>query len=302
MFTKLNRFQALSFNVYGEGVESVAFSRAVHSSDIKANSSLAEEINEVKFDFKTNIEKSLHITYPSEFLSEKKNPLVLFLLEPKFKFSKPSASKGIATFDSSSEKARVYIETQIVRLEPFTKLEGTIGQGEFKYFKVEVNKPEDFSVILSINKGEAELFAQNHADNLPTLRRYWKKSQSMKGDTLSVSADDQKDTHIFLFGVYGRDLTQFTLLFMPGFHNVIKISFQKLVDLELSANQSYFFDFYNNRSVFSTMLYADGADVEVACLDLDKNEHEDFATKIADENSFFPKDPGQRRSNPSGTI
>ena len=91
----------------------------------------------------------------------------------------------------------------------------------------------------------------------------------------------------FTVGVFGRELSHFSLIYQPDFDNLIKIKYQQLISLTLDKGKKYYFDFFNKHEKYSTLLYAENSDVEVSALDYDESENQNFKEMIENEENFI---------------
>ena len=76
---------------------------------------------------------------------------------------------------------------------------------------------------------------------------------------------------------------------MPNFDSIVNIGFQKLTQMHLEVGRHYYFDYYNRKSTYSTLMFTDEADVEVSALVYNEHEHENFKQMIDNEANYNQK-------------
>lgn len=282
----------LNFNYISEESSSVAFSRLVTKDKFSPSTDISKEVSEIRFDFKTDIERSLQIIYPPSALEKAENSIALFFISPKFN-TRELSTKGIIAQFENGDKAKVYVQGDSMNLVPFNSFKDMVMQGEFKYFIIDIVHPVDFSVIISLMSGEADLYIGKGESEFPTLKRFWKKSVSSHGDTLVVDKklfeNQEEIVGTYVIGVYGKTNAIFTLLWLPDFKNMIKIKFQTIVDTKLEKGKKYYFNCHNKGAAFNSLLYVENSDVEVSVLDFDKKSHLDLVTLLGTEESYSEK-------------
>lgn len=281
----------LSLSLYSYATSMVAFSRLIAPERIKSKGNYEDEINEVKFDLKSDIGSSVQLVYSKKELSQKAGNYVLFMTSPKMNFKKVDEKVVVYRLEHH-ETALFYVRTDLVKLESFSTVSDTISIGELKYYLIQLSDEIDFSVATMNVQGAVSLFLEKGMNEYPTIERYWKKSVSSSGDVITVQKTEYQTvltSYAFICGVYGNKESSFSILFLPDFQNVIRVEFQKIIDIKLDPKHYYYLDYFDDRAQFASMLYADDADVEVSILDYDKKKGEDFISKITDESNYYEK-------------
>lgn len=281
----------ITFSIHNDIVESVINAKIVDEIMEFKPQELLKSISTIKFDFKTNIQSNPQISIPLSILRSFNSKLIAFFVTPKFSFKINDPENNIELF-GQEKQAIVEMHSLFFKLTPFYQKKGSIVKNDMLYFYFNLDEPIDFSVIVTINTGEVSFFL-NHGDgNLPTHNKFWKKSASLKGDEIVVSKSDLKSSSItgnqFYIGVLGLSSSEFSIIFIPDFKNLLKVKFQKLIDLQLEVNKNYYFDYFNLHLNYSTLLYASGSDVEISAMNYDKNVN-NFISLIEDESSFSQK-------------
>jgi hypothetical protein len=302
----------VNFNAYSPRVKSVGFSRLVAKDLLSTDLKYPDEINEIKFDLKSDIDNSVQLVYSKAELKQKAAELILFLVEPKFGVSLPQ-NKLPYLMLTDTDVTKVYVQTEITKLEGFTIMTDTLGVGEIKYYAVQFKEAIDFSLTTLNVEGAVTMYVAKGENEYPTNERYWLMSANAKGDIIVIRSKDyvQEDQALpapgsnkalaiaskagdassftFIIGVYGVEASSFSLLFLPKFKNLIKVDFQRIVDLKLDPGSYYYLDFSATESKFESMIYADDNDVEAAMLTYSEDRHQDLVTMIGEESNFADK-------------
>lgn len=74
---------------------------------------------------------------------------------------------------------------------------------------------------------------------------------------------------------------------MPKFHNILNIRKQQLLDLKVTKDQTYFFDFFNHSNQFESTLYCKDANLNIAVLEFNKVNYVDFLKASNDEKNYL---------------
>ena len=287
-----DRSSALSFSAFSDTVSSVVYSKILPQKTVDNAKDLKRELSDMNFEFKTNIENNPQVIYPLHLLQQHDSALVGFLTQPKFGFHALQTSDEIAYY-THKDALIVHVHAKMLKLKPFYQMDGVVAKGDFSYFYFHIDEPMEFSVMLSLHGGEAEMYLDRTAEEFPTNKRYWKKGSGTRGDELVITQDmftkPQEMVGSFVVGVRGVENAKFSLLFLPEFHNLIKVRYQRLNNIELKKGKKYFFDFFNTHENYSTMIYAAESDVEVSALNYDANLYQDFVTMVTDENNYVQK-------------
>jgi len=280
----------LAFNVFSSNIVGIAFSRAVELASLSRKNKLKDLISEDIFDYKTGSEHILQIAYTTEQLKQSIDMAYLF-------FVKPNDVEVVNDTNKQYNKipwelfSKVYLDTKVNHLEPFSEISTIIEKAEWRYYLITLKKKANFSVSLFVESGTAFLFINRGGSSLPTLKRYWKRSENEKGDILMITQEDMANEKIdslqFTIGVAGAESSKVSLLFLPDFTNLIKIEFQKLTEFNIEKDKDYYLDFYNYRSKFETLFYSEGSDIQVAILDYDVKKDQPLIDVIADEANYL---------------
>jgi len=281
----------VSFSTYSDRALSVIYSKVLPDRSFYGTKDIKSELSEINFDFKTNIENAPRIVYPKDIIEKSKNKLLGFLTQPKMHYRVPA--NDIFDFVAQTDALTVYMHTKSQKLLPFILTDGHVKNGEFVYYHFTIDHPQDFSAILTLHSGEASIFMSKGDEDLPTEKRYWKKSTGTKGDEIIITQDmfdDPKEiVGKYVVGVRGNAQSHFSVLFMPEFKNLVKMRFQRLIDMELTKDKNYYFDFFNTHESYNTLLYAEDSDIEVSALNYDESKYQDFISMVTNEDNYVQK-------------
>lgn len=280
-----------SFSTYADRALSVIYSKILPERSFYGSKEISTELSEINFDFKTNIENAPRIVYPKDVLEKSSNKLLGFYVQPKMHYRAPVSE----LFDlvAQADSLTVYMHTKSQKLLPFILTDGNVKNGEFVYYHFTIDHPQDFSVILTLHGGEASMFMSRGEEDFPTEKRHWKKSSGTKGDEIIITQDmfdDPKQiVSTYVIGVKGNTQSHFSVLFMPEFKNLVKMRFQRLIDMELTKDKNYYFDFFNTHESYNTLLYAEDSDIEVSALNYDESKYQDFISMVTNEDNYVQK-------------
>lgn len=281
----------ISFSVHNDIAESAIMAKLVNPEAAIQPVNLIMEITSLKFDFKTNIETNPEITVPLTSLKQNAANAVAFFIRPIFRIEMPKTANDITIY-GPKQRGTVHLHAKLLKLKPFFQVKRSITIGDTAYFQVELDTVEDFSLILTVSSGQAAMFINRGDHNLPTIKKFWRKSTNLNGDEIVVTkadiAKDAGNSNLFYVGVTGVEAAKYSLLFLPNFKNLIKVSFQHLMDLKLEEGKNYYFDYLNTHDEYSTLFYAEGSDVEVSALNFDKFET-DFVSMTTDESNYHQR-------------
>ena len=281
----------VSFSVHNEAVESVISAKMLGHYEKIEKSDVFDKLLSMSFDFKSNIERDPQIMIPLSFLANYPDHKVLFLIRPVMKFEEPNPQQMLESF-GPKKTLNVHLHSRVLHLTPFYQTKSSVLANEFAYFYFNVDALSDFSVILTLNVGEAILFLSKEPGSLPTQNRFWKKGSNSKGDEIVINkemfADEKEPIRQFTVGVYGKENAQFKLLYMPDFKNLIKVKFQQLNDIPLEVNKNYYFAYTNIKDKYSTLLYSEGSDVEVSALNYEDSDS-NFVEMVTGETNYLEK-------------
>lgn len=257
-------------------------------------STVAEEpfmyLNEKKFDYKTNIDTNAQIVIDPKELRSYKNPVCLFFTIPKIDFNDTQNIHKDIEFDKTA-LLRVVAHSGIKKLTPYHQTESQINKGDFQHFSLTLNPPKKFSLFLSLNTGDADLYINPGHFNLTTTKHYWKKSSVNEGDELVINEKMFLNSmpESFTVGVRANSYSEFSLIFSPDSRNIIHLRYQRLSDVQVKKDQIYYFDFFNRKNKFNSILYASDSDVEVSVLEYGKTKNDNFYDVIKDESNYLQK-------------
>lgn len=291
----------VNFNAYSSKVRAVAYSRLVARDILSPDLRYSDEINDIKFDLKSDIDHGVQIVYSQAELKQKAAELILFLLEPKFGMDQV-VGKLPFTLLSDPESSKVYVQTQIVKLEGFLITADTIGVGEMKYYAIQFKEAIDFSVTTMSVEGAVTMYVEKGENEYPTTERFWKRSSNPHGDIIVTRTTEYASAastdYSFVVGVYGVENSKFSIILLPQFKNLLKVEFQKIVDLKLEPGSYYYLDFFARENRFESMIYIDENDVEVATLTYSESHHQDLIGMIGEEKNFVEKQLIQKGGTP----
>jgi hypothetical protein len=285
-----DELKTLAFNLFSGNVVEIAFSRAVDIASLSREIDMKELVNENLFDYKTGSEHVIQIAYSAEQLKQNKNSVYLFYVKPNDIEVENDLEKLYSAI-SWEYFSKVYLDTKINHLEPFSEITTIVDEGEWRYYMITLKKPADFSVSLFVESGHSYMFINRGGESLPTLKRHWKRTENVKGDIILVSQDDMKAEKInsttFIVGVVGAEKSKVNLLFLPDFTNLIKIEFQKLLELNIEQNKFYYLDLYNYQGKFETLCYSQGSDLQISMLDYGLKTDQPLVDIISDDSNYF---------------
>jgi hypothetical protein len=283
--------QSLSFDAFTYQAQSVVFSKVLDSALVLNNVDYSEEISELKFDMKTDILCSTQLVYSPSELKKVADKFIAFMMEPKFNFRKLPDTTPLE-FLTQEDLAQVYVKGKTVKLESHSQVRDTVGVGEIKYYLIEFPREVDFSVATMNVVGNIDLLLERGADIYPTLERFWKRASGTTGEVLTVSREEYAGglaSNVFVVGVLGRSAASFSIVLLADFNKLLKIEFQKIVDVRLEQGKYFYLDYYDAKGTYDSLVYADGSDVEVSLLDYDTKQGQDLISMIQEEKNYFRK-------------
>lgn len=274
----------ITFSVSSNHVSNVIYSKIIRSPD-----KIHKELTDIDFSFKTDIDNLTQIIYPKSSLRHGVLEKIAFLYQPKFAFEKISyqANEGFIRLKETN-KARLAVSSKLSKLSPFTDVTEQCNKDDFKYYYLSPESSSRFTIMLSALSGTPQLYLEKGLEDFPTLRRFWKKSAGTKGEEIFVNDEDPLATSSpgYIVGVYCKEMSEYSLIFLPEFTNLIKLQFQKLIDFKLQKGKEYYFDYYNKKQIFNTILYADNSDIEVAALDFKLANNQNFAEMVSNPDNY----------------
>ena len=269
-----NPLYPAQINLESDITEFVIYSRLVKLEEVKKHS-LDKLLTELDFDYKTDIGLSEQLRIPQKHVEEAgDNVLVAYLIVPKF-FA--NQSKSPVTMYSSAETTRVVVKSKISELAGFTQGVARLKKGEFRHYFFNVENAKDFSVVMTVHSGHADLYLNKGMFNLPTKKQYWKRRRGSRGEELLITpkmfkdADDIKG--IYTVGVFAESNCRVSLFFLPSFKNLIKLKIQHMTRMEIKKGKDYYFEFFNKLPQWDMDLYAENTDIQISIMDYQiKNE------------------------------
>lgn len=195
----------------------------------------------------------------------------------------------IVVYDQA-DKMSISLHSTIAKLDASAQLSAHINRGDFKYYYMHIDEPKDFNIILTVHSGEADLYVNPGMYNLTSTQYYWKKRTSYKDDEMLITSDmfakpsDMVGT--YTIGVHAREYSQFSIRYTQSEFNVIKLQYQRMLDVSLEKQKYFYFDFYNKHSKFNSVLYAEGSDVEVSVLNYDERHNQNFIDMIDNDSNY----------------
>lgn len=300
---------SLSFNYMNELTNSVAYSQVVsHKNFLKKKSfkvnKLENSLTESNFQFKTDIEKEGEILYYSNNYNRIENPLILFLLVPKFHIIK-ERSNSFIIYDHK-DKTRISLHSKIRKLEPYNQLESRVNKGDFTYFYITLDEAKDFTIILNTHSGNVDLFINRGLNNLPTVKSYWVKGENFKDKEIIVTKKMFKSTaemiDTYTIGVFGKRDSRFSVMFLDNFDNIIRLHYQKLSNFEIKKGKMYYIDYFDVNEVFNSIFYSEKSDVEISVFHYDEKLGQRFLEQIKDESKIIQQFLYKKGSPPRKKI
>lgn len=279
----------LVFNLSSESTSGVVYSKVHNIMEIRKNY-IYDLLDEVKFDYKSKVGTEIEITQAPGVLKNFNPPIVGYYYAPKFNVTK---SDGMIVVYDQKDRAKVRLHSNILKLEPYSQTRFSTQKKDYSYFYINVDEVQGFSVILSVITGEADLYINPGMFNFTTSDVYWQKSASYKGDEITITedmfADPENVVGTYTVGVHARTDSEYSILFMPEFSNLIKMHYQSLVYLKLEKEKYYYFDFFNKHKTITTYFYSETSDVELSVLNYDESKDQEFIDMIAKENNYSNK-------------
>lgn len=272
---------------------SVVLYGAIFSSNELKIKKVKNLLNEEKFDFKSSIENQNTMVIPRGMLSKDSQQAAIFLIVPKFDIDAPSNFKQMVEIYHSADKIRIDVHSSIAKLEPYKHILGYVGKGDFANYHFSLDHPQDFTVMLSVLSGEADLYLNKNMYNITTTKRYWRKAVNFRSDEIVVKKDSYSDTDgpiSFSIGVFGREKAKYSIMVVPEFKNLLSVNFQNLIEMDLVKGEFYYFDFFNRNEKYSTLMFSENSDIEISALNFDERVMStDFLYLVEDESKYLQK-------------
>lgn len=282
----------VSFNYLCEQTSVVAYG-GIFPAGESSQKKIGSYLNENTFAFKSSIDVQNTMVIPRSMFSGKAQQIAVFLLVPKFDLDQPAERKGYLAYFHSADKMRVDVHSSMAKLDPFKHVTGTVGKGDFANYYFTLDHPQDFTVMLSVLAGEADLYLNKNMFNITTTKRFWQRAVNHRSDEIVVRKDMYSDVDgplSFSVGVFGREKAKFSIMVVPEFKNLMSVTFQHLIEMELKKGEYYYFDFFNRNERYSTLLFSENSDIEVSALNFDERAmNTDFLYLVEDEKNYVQK-------------
>ena len=93
------------------------------------------------------------------------------------------------------------------------------------------------------------MFINKGHKNLPNKEHFWMKSEGFGTQEIVVTKDMLKEInntqYTFSLGIFGVQDSQFSILMVDEFKNVLKVTYQKIANLILKKGEFYYLDYYD---------------------------------------------------------
>ena len=278
---------SLYFSAISSEASGITYSKIVDEAELQ-DYNLNDLLDGSHFDFKSDLSQNMQITIRPTSLSKYDKPYACFLYSPKMNYR---LKKDVIVLYNTSDSLKVGLHSQIKHLKENQQTEGKVSKGEFDYFYFVVDEAKGFSIILSVEAGEADVYLNKGMFNFTTLNHYWKRRVSYKNDELVITKDMFKHPNdiigTYTVGVYAKKSAIYSISFLPEFANIIRIRYQHLIHLKIKPETYYYFDYFNTHEVLGTYFYAMDATVDLSLLNFDEREGQDFIDVIKDENNYI---------------
>jgi hypothetical protein len=278
------------FNLESDFTQFVVYSKILSLSTIK-HEPLESLLTELKYDFKTDIGKEEQLRIPQKLISEAgSDAVVAYLVAPKFdrlEFGGPTI------FYKTSSTTRIHVKSKMSKLDGYVEGRATLNKGEFRHFYFNVDNAKDFSLIMTVQSGDADLYLNKGLFNLPTLKSFWKKKTGSKGEEMTIttssfgSPDEIKG--VYTAGIFAKSNCRVAVVYLPSFDNLIKIKPQHLVNMRLRKAQDYYFEFFNKFPVWDLDIFAENSSLKISIMDysFQKEKDQDLVDMLKDELNYF---------------
>ena len=278
------------FNLESEHTQFVVYAKLLSLAQIKKKP-LVSLLTEMKFDFKTDIGREEQLRIPQKLIREAGDDVVIaYLVAPKF--GRMELESPTIYYESSAT-TRIHVKSKMSQLSAYVEGRAVLNKGEFRHFYFNVDNAKDFSLIMTVQSGSADLYLNKGLFNLPTLKSYWKRSIGAKGEELAISTDafDNPDDikGVYTAGIFAKSNCRVAVVYLPSFDNLIKIKTQKLLNMKLRKNQDYYFEFYNKLPVWDLDIYAENSDLSISIMDyaIQKDKSQDLVDLLKDPSNYF---------------
>ena len=281
-----NPLYPVQINLESDITEFVIYSRIVKLEQVK-RMPLDKLLTEMDFDYKTDIGLSEQLRIPQKHVEKAgDDALVAYLIVPKF-FANQSTSP--VTFYSTSETTRVVVKSRMSELTGFTQGVARLKKGEFRHFFFHVDNPKDFSLVMTVHSGHADLYLNRGMFNLPTKKAYWKRRRGSRGEELLVTTSMFKTPDeimgTYTAGIYAESNCRISVFFLPSFKNLIKLKQQHLLRMEIQKDKDYYFEFFNKLPKYDMDLYTEDSDLEVSIMNYQISDKKN--NKLKNQSNFM---------------
>ena len=278
------------FNLESDFTQFVVYGKILNLSTIKREP-LDSLLSEVNYDFKTDIGKEEQLRIPQKMIREAgADAVIAYLVAPKFdrlELSLPTI------FYKTSSTTRIHVKSKMSRLDAYVEGRATLNKGEFRHFYFNVDNVKDFSLIMTVQSGNADLYLNKGLFNLPTLKNYWKRQVGSRGEEMTISTSNFQDPEeikgVYTAGIFAKSNCRVAVVFLPSFDNLIKIKSQHLMNMRLRKLQDYYFEFFNKYPVWDLDIFAENSSLKISIMDysFQKETDQDLVDMLKDENNYF---------------
>lgn len=288
----------LSFSVYSPDAKGVLYSVGVSHPNL-----IKKQLSSINFSYKTDIQNFVQITYSSDDLAKLETDLIGYLYEPKFvqKGAVVDHKKEFSVL-KGPERCKVVAKTQAADLVPFYDLPESCPKGEFRYYHVTSEEDKQFSVLLSAITGHVTLFVKKGRSKLPSLTDYDSKQSCKIGREVQINDEILKSpaghSQSYTLGVFCDSHAKFSLIYLPSFPGLIRLQYQRLLDIQLTKGKEYFFDFFNQLDKYHTLLFSQDSDVRVSALDFRVSKKKNLLEMISEPKNWEEEFVFKKGSNP----
>ena len=255
------------FNLESDITEFVVYSQLVSLQQVK-NQPLSNLLSEFKFQYKTDIGLSEQLRIPQKHIRQAGDDvLIAFLVVPKF-FKKMDSSSTVLY--STAETTRVMVKSHMSRLPAFTEGVARLNKGEFRHFFFNVDNAKNFSLVLTVQSGHADLYLNKGMFNLPTKKQYWKRKRGSRGEEMLIRKEmfhhPEEIKGVYTAGIYAETNARVSIFFLPSFKNLIKLKQQHLISMQIKKGKPFYFEFFNKLPSWDMDLYAQNSDLTISIM------------------------------------
>ncbi len=118
--------------------------------------------------------------------------------------------------------------------------------------------------------------AEGQLDQIQTIQyEVWEWEEGVRG-SYSVVVHCNESSHLSIFWSH-------------SFTGVERVSFQKIQPFRLKGGEFKYFDYFNRREEYNTIMFSEGGDVEVAALHFKASDKKDLVKELSDPGNFVQK-------------